>query len=362
MKRYAKIRLSVFLCIMLVLPSIISVLPMTATEAVAATNVSLYWNYNTNAANNAVIQVEKGEKFNIGDYAYVWLDVMDYGCASQYKGVKYSSNKKSVLAVNSKGIVTAKKTGKATLTIKYKGKTITKKFQVVKAGTFKDTAAVKGLRKKVDKLSKNMPSEITLSNGYKYLKMLKDYNAYTTKHNDKFNRCGMLLEYVQLSTFGYLGNTGKFAVPQSGRFCVLDQMLYQYADKHSPTSTRSSKQLKIASASATTTSIKVKLKQKVNASHILAAHIENSYLNETVDKKKANVNLTIYDKTADKYYSGIGTIKKGSKIMTIKLITSTYDAGSQKYVDKSAKLKKGHTYVIGRKDTFWGNEKTVKVK
>ena len=175
MKKYAKIRLSVFLCIMLVLPSIISVLPMTTTEAVAATNVSLYWNYNTDAANNAVIQVEKGEKFNIGDYAYVWFDVMDYGCASQYKGVKYSSNKKSVLAVNSKGIVTAKKTGKATLTIKYKGQKITKKFQVVKAGTFKDTSAVKGLRKKADKLSKNMPSEITLSNGYKYLNMLKDF-------------------------------------------------------------------------------------------------------------------------------------------------------------------------------------------
>ncbi len=56
-----------------------------------------------------------------------------YGKKNVTKKAKYKTSNKKVLTVNKKGKVTAKKTGKATVTVKYKGKTKKVKFTVGKA-------------------------------------------------------------------------------------------------------------------------------------------------------------------------------------------------------------------------------------
>ena len=56
-----------------------------------------------------------------------------YGKKNVTKKAKYKTSNKKVLTVNKKGKVTAKKTGKAIVTVKYKGKTKKVKFTVGKA-------------------------------------------------------------------------------------------------------------------------------------------------------------------------------------------------------------------------------------
>ncbi len=351
MKNHMKIRLSVFLCIMMVLPSILSVLPMTAQEVSAASNVFLYWNYEMGSSGMKTIEIEKGQSFYIGDYAYI-SDGSKYGCASQFSKAKYTSSKKSVITINSKGILTAKKTGKATVTIKYNGKKIIQKIEVVPKGSFDAEDIVSGFQPKADKIANTMPSKITTSNGYKHLQTLKDYENYVAENREDISSGGFLKDVYS--------NSNQLAVPQAGRYFALTQLMYQYSSKNSPTATSSSKALKPVSASATTKAIKVKTKQKATTAHILATKISYSSMNDT-NKKTADCYVYITDTNTNTEYMAIATITKGSKTITITPIKRTYDPYTETYKNKKLSLKKGHTYQIGD-SMSWGNGMKVKVK
>lgn len=358
MVRNMKIRMAVFLCIVMVLPSIVSVLPMTATEVSAASDVTVNWDYYISKNNNKAIQVEKGQKFNIGDYVRI-SDGNSYKCASMLKNVSYKSSKKSVATVDSKGNFNAKKTGTTTITVKYKGQKITYKFKVVKAGTFGNTKAIRNLKNASKKVASGMPGKITVSNGYKYLQKKETYYKSAGKYSLEINSAGFLIEPVKQGNYTDYTSGCKLAVPQAGRINYLEQLLYQYSSKNSPTSTRSSKGMKIASVSASTSQITIKVKNKVTADHILAANIEHSSFNEKVSKNTAKIYVYVYDQTAKQSYTGVGTITKGSKTVKVKIGEFSYNDGKTKFSAK--KLKKGHTYVLGY-EVMWGYGKKVRVK
>lgn len=358
MRKNMKIRMAVFLCVIMVLPSILSILPMTATEVSAADDVLLYWNYDIIQSGGKSIQVEKGQKFNIGDYAYI-SDGNTYGCASLFSKARYSSSKKSVATVDSKGNFKAKKTGTTTITIKYKGKKISYKFRIVKAGTFGTSKAIKNLRQASEKLSKNMPKTITTSNGYKYLKMSNEFSKNVAGSDSDVKSSGFLTQKTTSGTMSFYTVSNKLAVPQAGRAEYLKYMLYQYGNKNCITSTRGSKTMKIESVSATTKQITIKGKEKVGAAGILAANIMYPSYNTKISQKTAAIYMYVYDETDKKYYTGIGTITKGSNIVRVKLREYTYSDGEYTYVSK--KLKKGHTYVLGNEQS-WEKGRKVKVK
>ncbi|MBQ8528033.1 MAG: hypothetical protein IJ429_06120 [Lachnospiraceae bacterium] len=356
MKGYAKKRLALFLCIMILIPSISSFLPMTAQEVSAKTSTMLYMDLYFEALDR-VILIEKGEKFYLGDFVNVYepSSSSSHWYTTFCKNVKYTSSKKSVISVNSKGLATAKKTGKSTITIKYKNGITFLNVKVVKAGTFKNTTAVKGVRKRAQKLSKSMPSKITLSNGYKYLEMSRDFTAFTTKHSANITTSGTLRGKAMGKNNG---TYTKLAVPQAGRFSALSELFYNYYAKHSPVS--GTKKLKIASISATPTEIKIKTTQKLTSAHVLAAHLEYPFLNDSVSKKKVSFRVDIFDKNGVILSNAVATMKKGSNVMTIKGF-KTYSAEEGDLVP--FKLKKGQKYAIGSKKlSSWGSGKTFKVK
>lgn len=361
MKGYAKIRLAVFLCIMMVLPSIVSLLPMTATETSAATKTSLSWFYDIKQHEDVPIQVEKGAKFYIGDYAYIDQGGT-FGTASMFSKAKYSSSQKSVASVNSKGYFTAKKPGTTTITIKYKGVSVSHEFTVVEKGTWEQTSSVKGLKKAANKMKSSIPKKITASNAFKYTKTRNTYIKSAGKYANDITSSGFLKEEIKTEYGSYTSGSCKLAVPEAGRYYYLDYVLYRYGTKNSPTSTRSSKTLKISSVSANTKQITVNLKSEVTAEHVLATNIEYSFYNESPSKKKAVTYVSVYDVTADKYYTGLATVTKGSKTIKIKLIEYKWDDSKKVSVKVTVQLQKGHTYKIGDKKTSWGNGKTVKVK
>jgi Bacterial Ig-like domain (group 2). len=67
-----------------------------------------------------------------------------YGKKNVTKKAKYKTSNKKVLTVNKKGKITAKKVGKATITVRYGKKTKKVKFTIVKPAAAKKTAANKG--------------------------------------------------------------------------------------------------------------------------------------------------------------------------------------------------------------------------
>ena len=359
MKKYTKIRLAVFLCIMMVLPSIVSVLPMTSQEVSAAQDLYFDWNYPINQLTDKTLEIEKGVKFYVGDYAYI-TDGNLSGSASLFAKAKYTSSKKSVASVNSKGLLTAKKTGTTTIKIKYRGKTVSAKFTVVPKGSLTEDAAVKGLQKEIKKIKSTMPAKITKSNALKNIKKVSKYESAADAYIEKITMTGFLNEEVKTEFYTYTKPSNKLAVPDAGRYNYLNSLLYRYSDSNSPTSTRSSKAMKISSVSANTSQITVKIKSGITVDHILAANIDNSYYNKKPNKKTATVYVSIYDKTASENYTGLATIKKGSKVVKIKLMKSEWV--NDVWTTTEQKLQKGHTYVIGAKGLAWGDGKTVKVK
>lgn len=358
MKGYAKIRLAVFLCIMLVLPSIVSVLPMTAQEASAAEDVTLSWTYEIYQLGTTPIEIEKGAKFYVGDYTNIY-EGDTYTNASLTSKAVYTSSKKSVATVSSKGLLTAKKTGTTTIKIKYKGKTISAKFKVVKKGSLTTSTEAKRVQTAADKI-KTQPAKITKSNALKQTKLKNNYSNSVSKYSSVISESGFLKEQVTSGNYTYYTTSAKLAVPDAGRYKTLSLKLYSYSDTNSPTSTRGSKSMKISSVSANTKQITVKLKKAIDVEQILAANIQYCYYNEKPTKKSAVIYLSIYDKTADESYIGFATITKGSKILKIQCMSYVYTDGIGSYV--AQKLVKGHTYRIGAKDVSWGNGKTVKVK
>lgn len=359
MKGTTKIRLAVFLCIMMVLPSIVSVLPMTAQDVSAAQYLYLGWCWDIEEYKKSSVEIEQGATFNVGDYAYI-TDGKLGGTASLFAKAKYTSGKKSVATVSSKGILTAKNIGMTTIKIKYKGKTISAKFKVVEKDSLSSGDAAKSLQEAVNTMTAAIPSKITKANALKSVKAKNNYSSEAQNYSKEISSTGFLYEEVKDGNFTSWKRTNKLAVPTAGRYLYFDNLLYQYATKNSPTSTNSSKALKISSASANTKQITIKLKKPVTVNHILATNIEWTQYNKTPNKQSAVAYISVYDKKTYETYVGLATLKKGSKVLNITLTKSEWVDGV--YTTKNVKLKKGHTYVIGAKNLAWGDGKTVKVK
>ena len=251
----------------------------------------------------------------------------------------------------------AKKTGKATITIKYKGQKLSCIVNVEKAGSFGEKDIIASAQNEVNALVKNLPSKVTGKNGFSLLKKKADYYKKMTDYTDDYA--------AKISYDGFLkenySTTSKLAVPDASKYYRIQALLTTFAEKNSPTSTRSAKVLKVKSLSGKTSGITMKLNKAVTSDQILASNIENSYYNQdTLNQNTSKSYITVYDKTAgNKWYSGMVTLKKGSRSATLVLTEYKFSGGAGKYV--KVKLKKGHTYQIGS-SVYWTKGKKVKVK
>lgn len=363
MKNGIKRRIAVFLIILLVLPAVLSVLPMTAITAQAEETAYLNWSYLTDAG-KSTIQIECGQQFYVGDFAYV----NDYaaettGTASNYP-VTYTSSKKKVASVDEKGYLTAKKKGTTKITIAYKNQTISCKFKVVEAGSLSTTADVVNVQAIAAELAGSVPPKVTTANGYKLIQKTIKYEDQRQEYATVVSMNGFLMEksVVAEGTVTQTKVSTKLVVPQMGRYRYLMNLLYDYEEKNSPVSTRSAKVLKIASAKANTKNITLTVKKKISAAQMLSAQIsQSSYYNVTpaLTKKKAVIRINITDLDTSEKYIGFMTLQKGTKKIKIVPKKSIYENGVTKYI--TIRLDKGHTYRLDS-TVGWTKGKTVKVK
>jgi len=193
-----KRRLSILLCFVMVFTSVFVVAP---TKVQAADTTYALYDYFTDGTD---VYVYKGAKnFYAGDYyiarksedksvpGHTIIETTTLGYLSQLKGVTYNSSKPSVATITKAGLITPKKTGKTTITIKYKSLKRTFNLNVVsekniykKIGDYyKNTAATMEKSAKAFIKAVGSSTKLTTKNRYKLLNATKDYNhsyGYTT--------------------------------------------------------------------------------------------------------------------------------------------------------------------------------------
>lgn len=361
MKNNMKKRLAIFLSIMLILPTIMQVLPMASTEVSAA---STYTYLNSGIWSSPVV-LEQGTKMEWGNYVSVMTEKNGKYTYASGKDVKakYKSSDASVATISNKGLITAKKVGTATITVTYKGKILSTNFEIVAKGSINKPAAATTLKKKANAIKKGTPKTVTSSNIMKCLKLMNAYDAVVDQNWDVISDNGCLREKVTINygngyTSTYTTTTGKIAVPEAAYYRVLQNKINNYTSKCNPTSTRSSKTLKVKSVSANTKAITVKFKKKVDTDQIMAAKATDYSFGskESSSKTKAYAYVRVCESATGKVLNGKMELKKGKN--TAKITIQEWDSTARKYVDK--KLTAGSTYELGYKSDWINKKVTVK--
>lgn len=356
MMEVLKRRLALYLAVLMFVPAIVGAFPGAAQEVQAAKSYTMYWR--SGGETKTTFKVEAGQKFYIGDLVWAY-DASSGGPGKTGSLLKmtYTSSKRSVAAVDkSTGLVTAKASGKTTISAKYGKKTMKCTLQVVKKGSLKSTTTYKSLNNAANALAKEIPTEVTAKKAVKAIKALKTYE-------NTLDKKGIWADsYCGFSEKDYPA-TQELVVPMAGRYMTLDSMLNNLAWDNNPTDTSSSHLFKISkvSASVSKNTITVTLKAKATEKQIIALQYDGSYnkklKNTTANKAQFMLRVT-EQKTGKRYYA-IADASAGSKTLTLKLYDMTYKNGKESW--KRVSLVKGRKYQLGFKYD-WAKGKTVTAK
>lgn len=286
-------RIALFLCVALVLPTLLLATPSVDAQAASAYKGGLNYYYCRDAkgnysTRNIKVQVEAGQKFVIGD----WVDcykisgyVYKYCKLTDLKGTKYKSSNKKVMAVTSKGVATTKKTGTTTITMKNGKVNVKLQIQVVKKGSL--TKQVKNSATYQTRINEAIKSAGTKVNW-------KNYETFFTKLDaaEKLNRKMKKMDGGILKK----GNnyTNKVVIPQYATYDKYRQQLAAYiqdrpavsfgtvAPSGKPETTMlSSSAITMTSASTGVLTLKKKVSLgdilKVQMEYISSSHFRNAY-------------------------------------------------------------------------------------
>lgn len=302
-----------------------------------------------NGGTETEIAVEAGEKFFIGDFVRIYstgtVSTASLGKAS------YRSQNKKVAAVNGKGLLNAKKAGTSDITVTCQGKSLICHLTVEKKKTFEQTRSVKELKEAAKKLAKGMPKKINAAKGFGLKQKKADYMEVYNGTAKELSYDGFLYEEKRPArNQADFKRSARLAVPQAGRFLTADALLQQFMITNNPVSLDSKKTMRIASAAANskTGKITIKLKNKLSAEQILAAQLAFPKENVTEGKAKANITMTVYDETANQFYRGSLALKKGSRQLTVELLSK------ESWILEPPKIEKGHVYMLGSQ-LEWSN-------
>lgn len=316
---YMKRRMALYLSLLIAITTVFFAVP--AQQAEAATEVYFSWRFNYEAPS---VKVQKGaQNLYIGDYVSASISGTGYGYynyLSLVKGVKYSSDKSSVVAINATtGKMTAKKNGTAVITVSYKGKSTKCTVEVVSSTKeFKPEYAYYSGDKYAKELIKAYGAGLTAKNCYKVMSIDAKTSGFSNGYNNKYSESGKT-EY------------GVYA-PECAHAKALAYAVNDYILERSPFSTAHGKAFDLKTISGSKKNVSANMKKPVTAEQIIG--LQGSVHWDTELSPKNTIEFPIYlrnMKTGHRYYA-VATIKKGSSKMGIKT--------------KNLNLKKGITYQL----------------
>lgn len=355
MKKNLKRRLAVWLCLVLVLQAVSTILP---TRELFTEEVNAKVTYNMYLTGcGGEIYVEEGQSVILGNYARIWeYDTKKNAGGKAYclSGVKgnYESTDATVASIDNKGVLKALSVGDAEVTVGYKSEKKTITVHVVEKDSFADIRNSEGMAEYselMNKLIAAVPTnqKMTTKNAYSIINL---YNkAEQMSRNLLISSDGVMYDYNE--------SMYKLVVPEAGIMDVVSLMQGQFSETYHPFSTTSSKALKLKSATgkAGSSSITLKFKSKVTEANILCLQM---YGEDSINRKKAEYPyLYVLDQDGN-WYNGEVVLNVNKNTATLKL--SQYDYDVNEYVP--AKLKKGTTYYIGASKVDWGGKKKVTIK
>ncbi len=301
--------------------------------------------------------VESGKKFNMGDLVAVADYVGNYWCASELKA-KYSSDHPEVISIDKNGYAKTKKPGKATVTVKYRGKKEKCQVTVVKKMSCyaHSQSDLKQWEKVGKKLAKKVPFTLTVENGYA---MAKAVTAYVNG----------LWGIADSDSYGLYGEE-VLAAPSASCYQRAEYMMRRWTKKYHPCM---GSMINMAGVSGTEDAITVEFKKKLTDKGLLAVYF-NQILEQTqgldvygyptldmkIDKKRYEVYTGLEDVEEERYYRAVAIFEKGSKTVTIKPTTMIKDENGLQYeiTGDGLKLQSGHTYSVHCYD-LWECEVTI---
>lgn len=170
------------------------------------------------AGSTKTIQVEAGQNFYISDFLIeVQCDVYPTPFSEFKNTATYSSSDKKIATVNAKGYVTAKKTGTAKITVKYKKVNYVCTLKVVNKGKLGSTTTYKKLNTLSKTIAEAYSKNITSGNFLKYAKAVAEYRTLEPTYKKKLN-----------TSRGYILKTSRLAVPLAPKVAVVEKKLSEY--------------------------------------------------------------------------------------------------------------------------------------
>ncbi len=353
MQQTGKCKAPKYLLFLLAAAFLVIGLPASLVSAAA---LQVHW-YNNGEAETE-ISVEAGAKFYIGDFISVHSDTV--ASTASLGKASYRSQDGKVASVNGKGYLNAKKAGQTDITVTCQGKSLTCHLTVEKKGSFEQTAAVKGLKSAAKSLAKGLPKKPNAAKAYhlnqKKTNYMEDYRAYAVKD---LSYDGFLYTAKRSSKDRVQPKrSARLAVPEAGRYLAAEALLRQFLLTNNPVSTGSKRVMRIASVTANSKNGKmiVKLTKKLTAEQIVAAQLAFPEQNGDLSgRTRANITVSVYDETDNRFYRGRPVLKKGSRQLEMKLLSP----GDGMY--QNANIEKGHVYMLGS-EMDWSNGTKVTAK
>ncbi len=355
-----KKRIAVFLCLLLVLPTLLQSLPGLTLEANAASsnrlNTSLSWSVytrigeeNSSYMGTQELILEVGQEIDFSSYFY-WYNSSNYSSKnlSQVSGETYSSSSKSVASITKAGVLTAKKQGSTTITVKYKNQGIKVNIKVT-AKKYTQNKKIASLNSAIEKTWKKYGKKTITAKNVTAL-----YNEMV-KIKKTALECNKILNSTSsyptiLSSTVYIQEDYSYHVLINyGYYNQLSQKLYGFTSskKNSVIATISTKNLTAKSVKVSGKNLTVNLNKKLTTAHLVTVAAYGTADSQITSKSGLTINYSIYkgknlkvttfETKGKEVMTGTVTLKPGSKTIAVKM---------------KKKLAKGNYYVA-----FYNNYK-----
>ena len=360
-----KKRIAVFLSMLLVIPTMLQCVPGLTMESCAATrysyNVANYYSntYTMKQGNSTYgtgsdsLVIEVGQTVDLAAMVFRSSYTPNYvkNYFDQISGEKYYTSKKGIATVTNSGVVTAKKEGNVTITMKYKDVVFKQNFEVKKDDITKNKK-VKDMNSRINKLWKTYKSKSINGNN-----LAKAYNEIMGIYQEAIslnNKYVAKQLYVSNKTPNMV--RGIFVAKKDNRyhqvvdFEKLNRLYektskYAYSSKNTMLATMGAKTITTKALATNGKKMNVLLNSKIPLSKMVGAFgYQSGNYSKITSKTKVTMRYAIYKGNGLTFKN----FTKGERILagTIKLT-----AGTERFTTTLDKdLAPGNYYVVFYRD------------
>lgn len=319
--------------------------------------------------------VESGKQFYVGDLVTVSIynsGRVYYHYMASELDASYVSDHPEVVTVQEDGLAQTKAPGTATITVSCGGKSAKVILKVVRNGalSFGKSKQIARWEAAAERFQEKIPDKLTLENGYKFLKALKQYlRAFEDVKGRDGDIAYQAICGLEPGTIDDENDTAVLLVPAASCYNRAVTLMGHYVEQYHPTHQkkyRTGGKYTYYKVSSNADGITLTFKKRLTRKSVLAVYMEEAIydttyyeasvplrINAKIIKDRMEAHTYLSDENEEgvgsgRDFVGVAVFKAGSKNVTIKP-TKIYKSvnGKGKFVKKkNLKLEKGKTYRV----------------